>query len=189
MGKIQPQPCAIRYTLAPCPLGRLLLAATERGICAVEVGDRDADLEARLRAEYPAAAIERNDAPLRVWVEELRQHLEGERPHLDLPLDLRATAFQRRVWQELRAIPYGSTRSYGQVAGAMGRPKAVRAVAQACAANPVALIVPCHRVIRGDGSLGGYRGGLERKKKLLKRERQNNEATPGEKGGMNGSCR
>jgi AraC family transcriptional regulator of adaptative response/methylated-DNA-[protein]-cysteine methyltransferase len=163
---------ALRYTLADCPLGRLLLAATERGISAVYLGDRDAILEAALRKEYHAAAIERDDEVLGTWLEELLRHLRGQQPHLDLPLDVQATAFQWRVWQELQKIPAGSTRTYREVAEAIGCPTAARAVARACATNPVSVVIPCHRVIRGDGELGGYRWGLSRKRALLDREKK-----------------
>jgi AraC family transcriptional regulator of adaptative response/methylated-DNA-[protein]-cysteine methyltransferase len=163
---------ALRYTLADCPLGRLLLAATERGVSAVYLGDADDYLEAALRKEYPAADIERDDAVLRGWLEELLEHLRGERPHLRLPLDVQATAFQWRVWQELQKIPYGRTRTYRAVAEALGRPTAARAVARACATNPVSVVIPCHRVVREDGDLGGYRWGLSRKRALLDREQQ-----------------
>lgn len=162
---------AIDYTIVTSPLGRLLVAATEKGICAVALGDSDAVLETNLRAEFPAARIERNDGHLTKWVNEILQHLDGKQPHFDLPLDIQSTAFQRTVWEALQSIPYGSTRSYGEVAATIGRPTAVRAVARACATNPVALVIPCHRVIREDQSLGGYRWGLERKKKLLAGER------------------
>jgi AraC family transcriptional regulator of adaptative response/methylated-DNA-[protein]-cysteine methyltransferase len=162
----------IRYTLADCPLGRLLLAATEKGVCAVYLGDADATLEAELKREYPAAALGRDDGALSGWLGELLGHLGGGQPHLDLPLDVRATAFQWRVWQELRAIPYGSTRTYREVAEALGRPKAARAVARACATNPVSVLIPCHRVVRGDGGLGGYRWGLGRKQALLEKEKE-----------------
>lgn len=161
----------IRYTVAGCPLGRLLVAATEKGVCAVRLGDSDAALEANLMSEYPAAEVHRDDEVLNKWVEQLLSHIDGQRPHLDLPLDVQATAFQWSVWEKLKAIPYGSTRSYSDIARAMGRPTATRAVARACAANPVALVIPCHRVVRADRSLGGYRWGLERKRALLERER------------------
>jgi AraC family transcriptional regulator of adaptative response/methylated-DNA-[protein]-cysteine methyltransferase len=161
----------IRYALADCALGRLLLAGTERGICAVYLGDSDAPLEAELAREFPAAARQRDDAELKAWVSALVKHLDGRQPHLDLPLDVRATAFQWRVWQELRAIPYGSTRSYSDIARALGQPSAVRAVARACATNPVSVVIPCHRVVREDGGLGGYRWGLERKQALLDQEK------------------
>jgi AraC family transcriptional regulator of adaptative response/methylated-DNA-[protein]-cysteine methyltransferase len=162
----------IRYTLADSPLGRLLLAATERGVCAVCIGDADRVLEGNLRGEYPAAEVERDDAALRPLATDLLQHLAGARPHLDLPIDVQATAFQWRVWRELQAIPYGETRTYQEVARAVGQPSAVRAVARACATNPVAVIIPCHRVVRTDGGLGGYRWGLQRKQTLLEQERQ-----------------
>ena len=167
----------IGYTVVSCPLGRLLMAATERGVSAVYLGDDDGVLEAALAKEYPAAEIHRDDVRLRHWVEEIVNHLSNHHPHLDLPLDVQATAFQRRVWQELQAIPYGSTRSYREVAEALGRPSASRAVARACATNPVSIIVPCHRVVRGDGSLGGYRWGLNRKRDLLEQESRAAQAT------------
>jgi len=142
--------------------------------CAVSLGDADAPLEAALFAEYPAAEIARdgdNDGiKLGQWVDILVNHLNGQQPHLDLPLDLQATAFQWRVWQELQAIPYGNTRSYSQVARSMGQPRATRAVARACTTNPVPLVIPCHRVVRENGDLGGYRWGLERKQQLLAQE-------------------
>jgi AraC family transcriptional regulator of adaptative response/methylated-DNA-[protein]-cysteine methyltransferase len=167
---------AVNYAVAACPFGKLLVAATEKGICAVRLGDSATVLETDLRNEFPAAHIERHNEPLGEWVREIIQHLEGGRPNLELPLDVRATAFQRQVWEVLQKIPYGSTRSYGEVAQAIGRPTAVRAVARACATNPVALVIPCHRVIREDKSLGGYRWGLERKKKLLAQERLSDAA-------------
>jgi AraC family transcriptional regulator of adaptative response/methylated-DNA-[protein]-cysteine methyltransferase len=163
---------SLRYTLADCPLGRLLLAATERGVSAVYLGDRDGVLESVLRKEYPVATISRDDHTLSVWLKELLDHLHGQQPHLDLPLDVQATAFQWRVWQELQAIPAGTTRSYGEIAEALGQPTAARAVARACATNPVSVIIPCHRVIREDGGLGGYRWGLHRKRALLEREKK-----------------
>ena len=162
---------AIRYSLTDSPLGRLLLAGTERGVCAVCIGDNDRVLEADLHAEYPAAQLDRDDAALRPLVADLLQHLAGERPHLELPIDVQATAFQWRVWRELEAIPYGETRTYQEVAAAVGQPTAVRAVGRACATNPVALVIPCHRVVRSDGGLGGYRWGLARKQQLLEQER------------------
>jgi AraC family transcriptional regulator of adaptative response/methylated-DNA-[protein]-cysteine methyltransferase len=160
----------ITYAVAPCALGHLLVATTERGVCAVRLGDSEAALEAALRDEFPAAALQRDDEQLRSTMAVLHDYLRGEQPHLDLPLDIRATAFQRRVWEALRAIPYGSTRSYRDVAEAIGQPKAVRAVARACATNPVALVVPCHRVVGSDGRMSGYRWGVERKRALLEQE-------------------
>ena len=161
----------ILYTVTPCLLGWLLVAATELGICTVHLGDDAQQLAVALREEFGRAAITRDDDALAVWVAAIVEHLQGKRPHLELPLDVQATAFQRQVWKELQAIPYGQTRSYSDVATAIGRPGAARAVARACASNPTALVVPCHRVIRSDGSPGGYRWGLERKEKLLERER------------------
>ena len=160
----------IKYTIADCLLGRVLVAATEKGVCAVRLGDSDRTLESDLLREYPAADVTRDEKTLAKWVEQLVDHLAGKRPHLDLPLDVQATAFQWTVWEKLGEIPYGSTRSYSDVARAIGRPTATRAVARACATNPVALVIPCHRVVREDKSLGGYRWGLERKKALLARE-------------------
>ncbi len=162
---------AIAYTIAASPLGRLLVGVTERGVCAVSLGDEDAALVKGLRAEYPAAEIIRADARLMPTVAAILAHLSGAEPAIDLPLDLRATGFQWRVWQELRRIPRGATASYQAIAAAIGQPKAVRAVANACANNRVALVIPCHRVIREDGKLGGYRWGVERKEKLLATER------------------
>jgi AraC family transcriptional regulator of adaptative response/methylated-DNA-[protein]-cysteine methyltransferase len=161
----------ISYTIAKCSLGVLLVAGTEKGLCAVKLSDTEAQLESDLSAEYPEAQIHRNDQVLREPVRDLLDYLDGKQPRLDLPLDIRATAFQWQVWENLRAIPYGETKSYAQVASAMGQPKAVRAVARACATNPVALVIPCHRVIREDQTLGGYRWGLERKKRILEKER------------------
>jgi AraC family transcriptional regulator of adaptative response/methylated-DNA-[protein]-cysteine methyltransferase len=153
----------IRYGLTKTALGRLLVGATERGVCAVALGDDDRALEAGLRAEYPAAEIARGGADLDRWLAALAASLEGEGDLASVPLDVQGTAFQQRVWRALRAIPRGETRSYGDVAAAVGNPKASRAVAQACAGNRVALVVPCHRVVRGDGEAGGYRWGAERK--------------------------
>jgi AraC family transcriptional regulator of adaptative response/methylated-DNA-[protein]-cysteine methyltransferase len=161
----------IRYTMADSPLGRILLAATETGICVVCLGDDDKTLLEFLTAEYPKATLEQDDQTLHVWLTELLNHLEGTCPHLELPLDVRATAFQWKVWQELLKIPYGETRTYQEIATSLGNPKASRAVARACATNPVSVVIPCHRVIRGDGSPGGYRWGLNRKRRLLKKEK------------------
>jgi len=160
----------IGCTVAACPLGRLLVAATARGISAVYLGNDDRVLSGELRREYPHAEIFHDRKGLSGWVQALLGHLRGREPRLDLPLDVQATAFQRRVWEELRRIPYGSTRSYSQIARAIGRPKATRAVARACATNPVSVVVPCHRVVREDGNLAGYRWGLDRKRSLLTHE-------------------
>ncbi len=164
---------SIGYTIVDSPLGRLLVGTTERGVCAVSLGDSDEILEAALHREYPAATLHRGE-PGDGWVESVAGFLNGQEMPRDLPIDVQATAFQWRVWSFLRTIPLGETRSYGEVARAIEQPTAARAVAQACASNPVALIVPCHRVVRGDGEPGGYRWGAERKQALLERER--NEA-------------
>jgi len=166
----------LRYTIVDSPLGRLLVGATERGVSALYLGDSDAALTAALRKEYPRAELladsegRTGSGHLRGWVADILQHLRGREPHLDLPTDVRATAFQRRVWEELRKIPYGATRSYSDVARSIGKPSAIRGVARACAANPVAVVVPCHRVVGKDGKLTGYRWGTERKKELLRKE-------------------
>ena len=161
----------IFYTIVACYLGRLMVAATERGICALCLADEDSTLEAFLVSEFPAAEITHDGAHLSEWMDTILSHLDGKKPHLDLPLDVQATAFQARVWEELRKIPYGETRTYAQVAEAIDQPTAIRAVGRACATNPVSIVTPCHRVIRSDGTLGGYRWGLDRKKALLERER------------------
>lgn len=167
------QGMTIRYTIVSSPIGCLLVAATERGLCAVHFGDDESLLKAALTNEFSAATVTRDDRAFIPWVTLLLAHLAGRQPRLDLPLDLQATAFQRRVWEALRAIPPGQTRSYSAVAAAIGQPAATRAVAQACASNPVAMVIPCHRVIREDGSLGGYRWGVERKRQLLEHEQRN----------------
>lgn len=162
----------ISYAITDCYLGRLLVAATERGICAVSFGQDDEELASRLSAEYPAAVVLLDEELLIEWIRAVLDYLNNSQPDARLPLDLQATAFQVRVWEELRRIPYGETRSYSEIAKAIGQPTATRAVARACATNPVAVVTPCHRVIRENGDLGGYRWGLERKQKLLKRERE-----------------
>jgi AraC family transcriptional regulator of adaptative response/methylated-DNA-[protein]-cysteine methyltransferase len=161
----------IGYAVAKSSLGKVLVAATERGISAVYLGDAESKLVEELRDEYPLAELSAADGTFEKWVKEIVQRVEGNPPRLELPLDLQATAFQRRVWQELQKIPRGSTRTYTEVAHSLGNPKAVRAVARACATNPVSIVVPCHRVIRGDGSLAGFRWGLSRKEQLLAHER------------------
>ncbi len=160
----------IHYTITPTAIGRVLVAGTGRGICAVYLGRSDARLIAALRKEYPSAKIQPDVAKASKWVRQIVRHLSGANPRLDLPLDIQGTAFQRRVWDALRRIPYGETRSYTEIARQLGRPEARRAVARACASNPVCLVIPCHRVIRSDGTLGGYGGGIENKRKLLEQE-------------------
>jgi AraC family transcriptional regulator, regulatory protein of adaptative response / methylated-DNA-[protein]-cysteine methyltransferase len=162
----------IDYSIANSPLGKVLVGATERGISAVYLGESRNKLVAELRKEYPRAELAPASASRERWTNEIVARISGRPPQMDLPLDLQATAFQRRVWQELQKIPRGRTRTYSQVARAMGNPKAVRAVARACATNPVSIVVPCHRVIREDGKLAGYRWGLQRKEQLLARERK-----------------
>ncbi len=163
----------IGYSFAKSPLGgKVLVGATERGVSAVYLGDSKSRLVDELRKEYPCAEIAAATQRVQRWIREIVQRMEGKTPRLELPLDLQATAFQRRVWQELQRIPLGSTRTYAEVARAVGRPKAARAVARACAMNPVCVVVPCHRVIRGDGKLAGYRWGIGRKERLLGREQK-----------------
>ena len=163
---------SIKYTIVDSPLGRLLVGATEKGVSAVFIDDSDHNLTETLYDDYPAGDIQPDDGSLTEWASSIVRHLEGQQPHLDLPLDVQATAFQRRVWQELQAIPYGETRSYGEIAAAIGSPKAVRAVGSACANNRAALVIPCHRAVRSDGTMGGYRWGMERKEAILAREKQ-----------------
>ena len=155
--------------------GRMMIGATDRGLCFIQFADRDEDLLRTLRTEYPAARVEKMRKPWPAqfdeWMVSLENHLKGKEPSLGLPLDLRATAFQMKVWRYLQSIPYGSVQSYSEVAVGIGRPTAARAVARACATNRVALVIPCHRVIRGTGDLGGYRWGIERKRILIERER------------------
>ncbi len=160
----------IGFTVAPSSLGKVLVAGTERGISAVYLGDDERTLVSALQKEYPRAEIARSAASNESWLKEILSRVEGHAPSKDLPLDVQATAFQRRVWQELQKIPLGATRTYTQVARALGKPNSVRAVARACATNPTSVVVPCHRVIRTDGELAGYRWGLQRKQKLLERE-------------------
>jgi AraC family transcriptional regulator of adaptative response/methylated-DNA-[protein]-cysteine methyltransferase len=165
----------IRYMTALTPLGRVLVAATERGVCAVTLGDDELTLENALNSEYPHATRTRvrgtrGDEDLRAWVAAVRAYLEGAEREIPVPLDVSGTPFQERVWQALQRIPYGETRSYTQVAESIAAPAAIRAVASACARNRVSLVIPCHRVLRGTGALGGYRWGLARKERLLARE-------------------
>jgi AraC family transcriptional regulator of adaptative response/methylated-DNA-[protein]-cysteine methyltransferase len=160
----------IRYSVADSPLGRMLIAATERGICSIQFARTDSELIEGLKREFPFAVRRADDGDLRNWTSTLLHHLRGKDLNSGLPLDIRATAFQRQVWAYLQCIPFGATKSYGEVAKAIGQPKAFRAVARACATNPVAVAIPCHRVVRGDGSMGGYRWGLKRKQALLELE-------------------
>lgn len=162
---------AITWAMMRTRFGLLLVAATDAGLCAVEFGASEAELGARLRGEFPKAMLtplaQPYPQPFHDWAAALESYLEDRRAVLDLPLDVQATAFQTLVWNYLRAIPRGETRSYQEVARELGRPSAARAVARACASNRLALLIPCHRVLRGDGDLGGYRWGIERKQALL----------------------
>lgn len=163
---------AIRYTCADSPLGRILIATTEKGICSIQFADSDEELEQGLKQEFPFAMRRRDDRGMADLTQKLMRHMRGLGPAQSLPLDIQATAFQRRVWEHLKSIGFGETRSYSQVARAIRRPSAVRAVARACATNPVAIAIPCHRVLRSNGEMGGYRWGVERKQKLLNMEAQ-----------------
>ena len=160
----------IRYAVEPCALGAIIVAATPQGVCAIEFGDSGHALIERLRARFPQAAFEPGDPDFRRWLGQVLAYIDQPKGLLDLPLDIQGTVFQRRVWQALREIPSGQTRSYSAVAAAIGQPSAARAVARACATNAVAVAVPCHRVVRSDGDLSGYRWGIERKAELLRRE-------------------
>lgn len=153
-------------------MGLLLMAATHRGLCFLQFGKTEESLMDELRREFSAAVIIENSQPLTQWIERLSDYLSGREQMMDIPVDLTGTAFQKLVWRYLREIPAGETRTYTEVAAQIGRPKAVRAVARACASNRVALVVPCHRVVRQDGDMGGYRWGIERKRQLLKQERR-----------------
>lgn len=166
----------ISYASADSALGRMMIGATDRGICFVQFAGSNEELLSMLAAEYPAAALQpmpaESAAQFCLWMEELQKHLAGESPKLSLPLDLRATAFQWKVWRYLQSIPYGSVKSYSEVAAELGAAGSARAVARACATNRVALLIPCHRVIRGNGELAGYKWGLDRKRALLDQERR-----------------
>jgi AraC family transcriptional regulator of adaptative response/methylated-DNA-[protein]-cysteine methyltransferase len=167
----------IRFTTAPSTYGYLLVAGTDRGLCSVRLADSEDELGSRLCREYPEATIERDDASLKGWIAEILEFLDGARVRFDMPLDIQGTAFQLRVWQALREIGYGSTKTYGEVAAEIGSPGASRAVGNACGSNPVALVIPCHRVTGSNGALGGYGLGIERKKKLLAQEAQYTQST------------
>jgi AraC family transcriptional regulator of adaptative response/methylated-DNA-[protein]-cysteine methyltransferase len=165
----------ISYVTVESPLGRMMVGATDRGLCFIQFAESEPELLAQLRKEYPAAELQPMQQPwsqqFRLWMRSLDRHLQGAEPGLDLPVEVRATAFQLKVWKFLQTIPYGSVHSYAEVAAAIGQPGATRAVASACARNTVAIVIPCHRVIRGDGTLGGYRWGLARKRTLIDQER------------------
>jgi len=158
-------------------MGKLLIASTERGLCAVRFGDSDASLLRELQSDFHAANLQRRDSELKPAVASVKSLMAGTNISGDIPLDIQGTAFQQRVWNALRQIPRGQTRSYTEVAQSIGSPKAVRAVANACASNPVALVVPCHRVVQSNGKLAGYRWGVERKAALLRKESQTGNAS------------
>jgi AraC family transcriptional regulator of adaptative response/methylated-DNA-[protein]-cysteine methyltransferase len=160
----------IRYTIVDCVLGKLLVGGTEFGVCAVCMANSDGAVERALSEQYPNAILQRNDESMSEWVIQIIKYLSGEELNLNLPLDIQATTFQSKVWDKIKSIPYGATASYSKIALAVGKPKAARAVARACATNPVAIIVPCHRVVGQDGKLHGYRWGKERKHRLLRLE-------------------
>jgi len=166
----------IAYGFADSGLGRVIVGATPSGICFVGIGDVDEDLVGELRHDYPAATLVADPGGLGDTLAEVAGTLEGREPHADLPLDIRGTAFQRQVWEALRAIPMGETRTYADLAASIGNPQAIRAVGSACANNPVSLIVPCHRAVGTDGTLRGYRWGLPRKQRLIETERRAAEA-------------
>jgi AraC family transcriptional regulator of adaptative response/methylated-DNA-[protein]-cysteine methyltransferase len=161
----------IRYTCADSPLGRMLVAATDKGICAINFASSDDELEQGLKREFPFAIWKRDDASMKAGRESLLRHIAGQKLNAMLPLDIQATAFQRKVWSYLQSIPFGATRSYTDVAKAIGQPTAIRAVARACASNRIAVEIPCHRVVRESGEMGGYRWGIDRKRKLLEIEK------------------
>ena len=162
----------IGYSIVSSAIGRVLVAATEHGVCAVKIGDDDAALVRDLKREYSAADIAVQASPRAEWVNAIAEHLRGDRDGLDLPIDVKATAFQWKVWRALQQIPAGETRAYGEVARQIGKPKAVRAVASACAGNPVCLVVPCHRVVPASGGTGKYRWGADRKSRLIAMEKK-----------------
>lgn len=163
----------IGYAIVPSPFGKLLVATTDRGVCAVALGKDDEQLVRALTADFPQAELAHADDVHREWVEQIVAHIGGDNGEFNVPLDVQGTRFQQRVWAQLRKIPRGRTRSYSEIASALGKPRATRAVASACANNRLAIVIPCHRVVRSDGSLGGYKWGVDRKRVILDRERDN----------------
>jgi AraC family transcriptional regulator of adaptative response/methylated-DNA-[protein]-cysteine methyltransferase len=166
----------VRYAIVPTEAGHLLAAATDRGLCAVMLGDGAESLEASLRREYPAAVLERDDDDLREYTQNVVEQLSGSGNQVGLSLDVPGSAFQWQVWEALRRIPVGETRSYQAIAQELGRPTAARAVGRACASNRLALVIPCHRAVRENGELGGYRWGVDRKRRLLEQERSRRDS-------------
>jgi AraC family transcriptional regulator of adaptative response/methylated-DNA-[protein]-cysteine methyltransferase len=183
---------SIAYTLLECSLGHVLVAGTPRGLCHVAFGEGEDELRAGLAARFPFAAPERDDARLESWAERLVDYAEGHARRLDVPLDVGGTRFQREVWSALRRIPRGTTRCYGEIARELGRRRGARAVARACAANPVPVAIPCHRVVPAGGGVGGYAFGSARKRLLLEREgalpREGERAATGEREGAAAPC-
>lgn len=173
----------IGYEIVDSPLGRLLVGMTERGVCSVALGDDDAELERLLRYDFPKAEVARGAPAHREWISAVVEQLHGREPGAQVPIDVRGTTFQWQVWHALQRIPAGQTKSYGEIAASLGRPTATRAVARACASNRVAIVIPCHRAIRADGSLSGYRWGVERKRRLLEAERQGTTETDARRAG------
>jgi len=169
----------VRFTIVPTEAGQLLAAATDRGLCAVMLGDGPEPLESALRREYPAAVLERDDDELREYTQNVVERLSGAVNQVALPLDVAGSVFQWQVWDALRRIPVGETRSYLAIAQELGRPTAARAVARACASNRLALVIPCHRAVRENGELGGYRWGVERKRRVLEQERSARDSHEG----------
>jgi AraC family transcriptional regulator, regulatory protein of adaptative response / methylated-DNA-[protein]-cysteine methyltransferase len=170
------------YAMVETAFGAMMIAATDRGISFVQFADNESELLAMLKAEYPLAELKPMAEPAHPdfskWISVLQNHLAGNQPRVTLPLDIRATAFQMKVWNYLQSIPYGAVESYAEVAAGIGRPKAARAVAQACASNKIAILIPCHRVIRGTGELGGYKWGLARKRAIIDCERGQSSKSP-----------
>lgn len=163
---------SIRFTIMSTALGKLLVALTDKGVCSIQFGEQEDRLEKELRSHFTDADVTRDDRGLEQVTSKIEQYLQGSNVRLDFPLNVQATAFQGRVWEALREIPYGETRSYSQIAEKVGNKKAVRAVARACASNPVSLAIPCHRVVQKNGSLAGYRWGIHRKASLLATEKK-----------------
>ncbi len=170
---------AIRFAVARTDLGWVLVAGTVRGLCAIDLGDSRRTIIDALKDRFGRGEYFEGDPESALWLRRVTESIASPRRGLDLPLDIRGTPFQRRVWQELRRIPVGTTASYGEVARRIGKPGSARAVARACATNPLPLAVPCHRVVRSDGKLGGYRGGVERKRALLEREARSPSTSAG----------
>jgi AraC family transcriptional regulator of adaptative response/methylated-DNA-[protein]-cysteine methyltransferase len=166
---------AIEFAIVPTSLGALLVAASEKGVCQVRFADDGVDLEEELARELPFAELRENPVRLEPWSDALVSYVDGHSTHLEVPLDVSGSRFERRVWAALRSIPRGGTRTYAEVADSLGVPKGARAVGRACASNPVAVAIPCHRVVAKNGELGGYRWGLTRKRSLLQREVRDRE--------------